>query len=287
MCWACSVISRSSMRAAPAPGARLAPVTLPGRGVVVLMPEDPGCLRYQSGGGCETQRGNPLCMCPRGQVSACQSPPPRAGRSAVRRTQAASGGGMLTASSILPASPAGLAADQLLAPWGPCPRIGGVGTSAFSHPGRCRNDAAFASLAGTCPIPASSGHTVRHRLNRGGDRALNRAIHTIATVRMRDCPATQAYIGRRTAEGKPSARSNAASSDAIARDTRCAAARTEGVRLGLEPISEADLAPVDRLMTMLGAGLHLRCSCAGGAGRRTSRDTGPWRHLGDCLSWCA
>ena len=73
---------------------------------------------------------------------------------------------------------------------------------AFSHPGRCRNDAAFASLSGTCPIPASSGRTVRHRLNRGGDRALNRAIHTIATVRMRDCPATQAYIARRTAEGK-------------------------------------------------------------------------------------
>src|SRR6476659_9243200 len=71
---------------------------------------------------------------------------------------------------------------------------------AFSHPGRCRNDAAFASLAGTCPIPASSGRTVRHRLNRGGDRALNRAIHTIATVRMRDCPTTQAYIARRTAE---------------------------------------------------------------------------------------
>jgi len=177
MCWACSVISRSSMRAAPAPGARLAPVTLPGRGVVVLMPEDPGCLRYQSGGGCETHRGNPLCMCPRGQVSACQSPPPRAGRSAVRRTQAASGGGMLTASSILPASPAGLAADQLLAPWGPCPRIGGVGTSAFSHPGRCRNDAAFASLAGTCPIPASSGRTAGHRLNRGGDRPQPRHPH--------------------------------------------------------------------------------------------------------------
>jgi transposase len=72
----------------------------------------------------------------------------------------------------------------------------------FSHSGRCRNDAAFASLSGTCPLPASSGRTVRHRLNRGGDRALNRALHTIATVRMRDCPATQAYIARRTAEGK-------------------------------------------------------------------------------------
>jgi hypothetical protein len=43
---------------------------------------------------------------------------------------------------------------------------------------------------------------VRHRLNRGDDRALNRAIHTIATVRMRDCPTTKAYIARRIAEGK-------------------------------------------------------------------------------------
>jgi transposase len=43
----------------------------------------------------------------------------------------------------------------------------------FSHPGRGRNDAAFAALAGTNPSPASSGRTTRHRLNRGGDRALN------------------------------------------------------------------------------------------------------------------
>ena len=47
----------------------------------------------------------------------------------------------------------------------------------FSHPGRCRSDAAFAALSGTSPLQASSGKTVRHRLNRGGDRALNRAIH--------------------------------------------------------------------------------------------------------------
>ena len=45
---------------------------------------------------------------------------------------------------------------------------------------------------------------MRHRLNRGGDRAINRAMRTIATVRRRDCPATQAYIARRTAEGKTS-----------------------------------------------------------------------------------
>jgi transposase len=72
----------------------------------------------------------------------------------------------------------------------------------FSHPGRCRSDAAFAALGGTSPIPASSGNTIRHRLNRGGDRALNRAIHAIALVRMRSCPRTRAYVARRTAEGK-------------------------------------------------------------------------------------
>lgn len=72
----------------------------------------------------------------------------------------------------------------------------------YSHPGRCRNEAAFAALSGTSPIPASSGKTIRHRLNRGGDRALNRAIHAIALTRTRNCPRTRAYINRRTAEGK-------------------------------------------------------------------------------------
>jgi transposase len=72
----------------------------------------------------------------------------------------------------------------------------------FSHPGRCRSEAAFAALSGTSPIPASSGKTIRHRLNRGGDRALNRAIHAIAVSRIRSCPRTRAYAARRTAEGK-------------------------------------------------------------------------------------
>jgi hypothetical protein len=74
----------------------------------------------------------------------------------------------------------------------------------FSHPGRCRSDAAFAALSGTSPLQASSGKTVRHRLNRGGDRALNSAIHTIAVIRMRCCPTTKDYVARRTAEGKSS-----------------------------------------------------------------------------------
>jgi transposase len=72
----------------------------------------------------------------------------------------------------------------------------------FSHPGRCRNDAAFATLAGTSPLEASSGQTTRHRLNRGGDRALNKALHVIANTRMRRDPATKAYVVRRRAEGK-------------------------------------------------------------------------------------
>ena len=72
----------------------------------------------------------------------------------------------------------------------------------FSHPGRCRNEAAFAALAGTCPLPASSGRTVRHRLNRSGDRSLTRAVNTIALTRMRSCSRTRAYVARRTAEGK-------------------------------------------------------------------------------------
>lgn len=72
----------------------------------------------------------------------------------------------------------------------------------WSHHGRCRTDAAFAALAGASPIPASSGRTIRYRLNRGGDRALNRALHDIALTRWRCCPRTQAYIAKRRAEGK-------------------------------------------------------------------------------------
>jgi transposase len=73
---------------------------------------------------------------------------------------------------------------------------------AWSHPGRIRSDAAFAMLAGTAPIPASSGLTNRHRLNRSGDRQLNRAIHTIVLTRLRVDPDTRAYAERRQAQGK-------------------------------------------------------------------------------------
>jgi transposase len=72
----------------------------------------------------------------------------------------------------------------------------------WSHAGRLRSEAAFAALAGTNPIPASSGQVTRYRLNRSGDRQLNRALHTIMLVRLRIDPDTRAYGARRTAEGK-------------------------------------------------------------------------------------
>jgi transposase len=72
----------------------------------------------------------------------------------------------------------------------------------WSHPGRVRDEAAFAALAGVNPIPASSGNTTRHRLNRGGDRRINRALNVIAMVRMVHHPQTRAYVDRRRAEGK-------------------------------------------------------------------------------------
>lgn len=73
----------------------------------------------------------------------------------------------------------------------------------WSHPGRCRNEAAFAKLAGAAPIPTGSGRTSgRHRLNRGGDRALNRALHDIAKTRLRYCPTTQAYAAKRDPQDK-------------------------------------------------------------------------------------
>jgi transposase len=75
---------------------------------------------------------------------------------------------------------------------------------AWSHHGRLRSEACFARLAGVAPIPASSGHTQRHRLSRGGDRQLNRALHTIVLHRRQHDPATRDYIARRTSEGKSS-----------------------------------------------------------------------------------
>jgi transposase len=74
--------------------------------------------------------------------------------------------------------------------------------TAGDNPDRLRSEAAFAALCGTSPIPASSGKTTRHRLNRGGDRRANAALHCIAVVRLRWHQPTRDYMTRRLAEGR-------------------------------------------------------------------------------------
>jgi hypothetical protein len=74
--------------------------------------------------------------------------------------------------------------------------------TAGDNPERLHGEAAFAHLCGVAPIPASSGKTTRHRLNRGGDRHANHALWRIAMGRLRYDPATQAYRDRRAAEQK-------------------------------------------------------------------------------------
>jgi transposase len=91
---------------------------------------------------------------------------------------------------------------DLLSRTGVGPIVAAIVLCAWSHPGRCRTDAAFAMLGGAAPIPASSGQTVRVRLNRSGDRQLNQALHLIVLTRLRHDPATRAYAQRRRAEGK-------------------------------------------------------------------------------------
>jgi transposase len=95
-------------------------------------------------------------------------------------------------------------APQLLDQPGVGPLAAAQVLLSWSHRGRFPGEAAFARLAGCAPIPASSGQTVRYRLDRGGDRQLNRALHMIIVTRRRTHPDTIAYIKRRSREGKSS-----------------------------------------------------------------------------------
>jgi len=94
------------------------------------------------------------------------------------------------------------AGPTLLAEAGVGPVVAAQLLISWSHHGRVRNEAAFASLAGVSPLETSSGQRSGHRLNRGGDRALNRALHTVAITRMRCHPETRAYEIRRSGQGK-------------------------------------------------------------------------------------
>ena len=95
-----------------------------------------------------------------------------------------------------------LLAPQLLDEPGIGPIVAAQLIVAWSHRGRVRSEAAFARLAGVAPVPASSGQTKRQRLSRGGDRQLNRALHTVVLHRRQHDPTTKEYIARRIAEGK-------------------------------------------------------------------------------------
>ena len=94
---------------------------------------------------------------------------------------------------------------DLLEEFGVGPIVAATVLCAWSHPGRVHSEAAFAMLAGVAPIPANSGQvTTRYRLNRYGDRQLNRALHTVVRSRIQYQPATRDYLARRSAEGKTS-----------------------------------------------------------------------------------
>jgi transposase len=147
-----------------------------------------------------------------GQITSCAALRERPARSLEHRSTVRALRCTAQRIQALTAEAAGLESEigrlvQAMAPWLlELPGVGSLSAAqvlvSWSHAGRVRSEAAFAALAGVSPIPASSGQVIRHRLNRGGDRRLNRALHTIALVRLRDDPETRCYAARRRAEGK-------------------------------------------------------------------------------------
>jgi transposase len=93
---------------------------------------------------------------------------------------------------------------QLLAETGCGPVTAAILIGRTAGNERFRSDASFALQSGTAPIPCSSGQRTQHRLNRGGDRQLNHALHMIAITRAQRDPATREYLARKQAEGKTS-----------------------------------------------------------------------------------
>ncbi|HNO39461.1 MAG TPA: transposase [Marmoricola sp.] len=93
-------------------------------------------------------------------------------------------------------------APELMAVYGVGTEIAGqLLVTAGDNPECLKSEASFAALCGASPLLASSGKTNRHRLNRGGDRAANSALHRVVIVRMKSHPETRAYVERRTREG--------------------------------------------------------------------------------------
>lgn len=94
------------------------------------------------------------------------------------------------------------AAPDLVAQFGVGTEVAGqLLITAGDNPGRLRSEASFAAVCGVSPLPASSDKTNRHRLNRGGERAANSALHRVVIVCMRYDERTRAYVTRRTEQG--------------------------------------------------------------------------------------
>ena len=121
-------------------------------------------------------------------------------RSLAQRIQAATQEAALLEREIL--AHVRVLAPELLDEAGVGPIVAAQLIVSWSHKDRVRSEAAFARLAGVAPLPASSGLTNRHRLSRGGDRQLNRALHTVILHRRQHDHRTRQYIERRVAEGK-------------------------------------------------------------------------------------
>jgi transposase len=121
-------------------------------------------------------------------------------RAIARRVQALDEEIALADARINPAIRA--AAPATMALFGVGPQVASqLVVTAGDNPERLRDDAALAHLCGIAPLPASSGRTDRHRLNRGGDRQANNAVHTIVLCRMKYDARTRAYVERRVAQG--------------------------------------------------------------------------------------
>jgi transposase len=132
---------------------------------------------------------------------------------------------------------------DLLTRTGVGPIVAAIVLCAWSHPGRCPSDAAFAMLAGAAPIPASSGQTVRVRLNRSGDRQLNQALHLIVLTRLRYDPATRALCPTAPSPGQDQPR-DPTLPDPLRRPPALPAPRSPTIALTLHrSVQRNDMAP--------------------------------------------
>jgi transposase len=107
-------------------------------------------------------------------------------------------------------------------------------------PARLRTEASFAAPCGASPVDASSGKQRRHRLNRGGDRQANSALWRIVFTRMATDPRTQAYMARRTADGKTTREIIRCLKRYVAREVYKALAAGAQTPAGLAAVSAAD-----------------------------------------------